>query len=85
MPKVKPLIKKDPREVNVLSEIGATLATLGVSRKELAQRCGMKPSTLNLRMHDIASMRLGELWAIQDLREKMGVKINDDSHGKFGS
>lgn len=77
MPKVKPLTKKDPREVDVLSEIGATLATMGISQKELAIRSGINPSTLNLRMHDIRSMRLGELWSIQDLRKKMGVEINE--------
>lgn len=67
-----PLIKvsKDPREVEILEEIGATLMALGVSQKELARRAKINPSTLNARMHDIGSLRLSELWAIRDVKKR---------------
>lgn len=68
MPVVK--VSRDPREIQILEEIGGTMTALGVSQKELARRAKINPSTLNNRMHDIGSLRLSELWAIQDVRKR---------------
>ena len=41
---------------------------LKVSQKQLAEMAGINPSTLNKRLkQDVGSMRLSELWAIEDL------------------
>lgn len=73
MPKVKSLIKPDPRSVAVLEEIGGTMAVMKITQNELARRTGMSPSTLSNRMKHIGDMRLSELWAIRDLRSRSGV------------
>ncbi len=72
MPRIKPLIKKDPRSVAVLEEIGGTMAVMGITQNELARRSGMSPATLSGRLKHIGDMRLSELWAIQDVRKKAG-------------
>ncbi len=71
MPRVRPLAREDPRETEILSEIGGVLAAMKISRKDLAKLAGINPSTFNLRMKDIGSMRLSELWRIQDIRKKV--------------
>lgn len=72
MPRVKPLLKPDPRQVAVLEEIGGTLAVMKITQNELARRTGMSPATLSNRMKNIGDMRLSELWRIQDVRKKAG-------------
>ena len=76
MPRVKPLTRRDPREIAVLSEIASTLVTMQISRAELARKAGINASTMQKRMNDIGSMRLSELWAIQDARKKAGIELN---------
>lgn len=78
MPKVKPLTKRSREEVEVLTEIGSTMAVLGISRAELARKTGINPSTFQKRMDDIGSMRLSELWAIRAVRKKAGVEIRGE-------
>lgn len=73
MPRVKPLIRPDPRAVAVLEEIGGTLAAMEINQNELAKRIGISPSTLSSRLKHIGDMRLSELWAIQDVRKKSGI------------
>ena len=73
MPRVKPLIRPDPRAVAILEEIGGTLAAMHITQNELARRTGMSPATLSNRMKNIGDMRLSELWAIQDVRKKSGI------------
>ena len=73
MPRVKPLIKRDQRETEVLTEIGGILYAMQISQKELARRSGIHPSTLSQRMHHIGDMRLSELWAIRDVMARSGV------------
>lgn len=70
MPRVKPLIRPDPRATAILTEIGGGMAALRITQGELARRAGIKPSTLSGRMKDIGSMRLSELWAIQKVIER---------------
>ena len=72
MPRVKPLIKPDPRSVAVLEEIGGTMAVMKISQNELAKRVGISPATLSGRLKDIGNMRLSEYWRIQDLRKQAG-------------
>ena len=72
MPRVKPLIRPDPRAVAILEEIGGTLAVMKITQNELARRTGMSPATLSNRMKNIGDMRLSELWRIQDVRKKAG-------------
>jgi DNA-binding transcriptional regulator GbsR (MarR family) len=72
MPRVKPLIKKDPRETAVLEMIGGTMAVMEITQTELAERAGISPSTMSGRLKHIGEMRLSELWAIQDVRKKAG-------------
>ena len=76
MPRVKPLVKRSPEEVAILCEIGATLSAMRISRAELARKAHINPSTMQKRMNDIGSMRLSELWAIQDARKKAGIELN---------
>lgn len=73
MPKVKPLIRPDPRATAVLAEIGGGRTALRITQGEMAKRAGMEPSLLCRRMKDIGSMRLSELWALQDVIER-GLK-----------
>ena len=75
MPRVKPLIRPDPRKTAVLVEIGSIKAALNLSQGELARRAKINPATMSLRMNDIGSMRLSELWAIQDVARKEGVEL----------
>lgn len=68
MPKVKPLVKPDPLEVELRTEIGAGMARLQISPKELAYITGINYSTLMKRIGrkgDIKSLRIGELIAIR--------------------
>ena len=75
MPRVKPLIRPDPRKTAVLAEIGSIKAALNLSQGELARRAKIRPTTFSDRMKDIGSMRLSELWAIQDVARKEGVEL----------
>ena len=72
MPRVKPLAKPDPRETAVREEVGATLTVMRITQNELARQTGMSPATLSNRLRDIGSMRLSELWRIQDVRKRAG-------------
>jgi DNA-binding Xre family transcriptional regulator len=72
MPRVKPLIKPDPRSVAVLEEIGGTMAVMRISQNELARKVGISPATFSGRLKDIGNMRLSEYWRIQDLRKQAG-------------
>lgn len=76
MPRVKPLIRPDPIEIEVASTIG-TIRTLGrLSIKDLAKRAGIDPATLGTRIGkngDIGSLRLREYLAILRVGEDIGV------------
>ena len=73
MPRVRPLAKPDPRETAIREEIGSALAVMRITQNELARQTGMSPATLSNRMRDIGSMRLSELWRIQDVRKRSGL------------
>lgn len=69
MPRVYKLAR-DPRQEEILKEIGGIMAVMKVSRAELARLAGINPSTMAAHMKDIGSMRLSELWAIQDVGKR---------------
>ena len=68
MPKVKPLIKPDPLEDDVISEIAAGMALKNLNIKGLSDRAGINYSTLITRIGmrgDIKRMTIGELIKIR--------------------
>lgn len=76
MPRVKPLIRPDPFQQQILAEIGSGMMVMGITQRELADRAGIERSTLSRRIGkngNIASMTLGELTAIRNVFKKGGV------------
>ena len=73
MPRVKPLIRPDPRETEIRAEVGAAIAALRITQSELAKRVGIAPSTFSRRMEHPGDFRIRELNAIRDLRKREGV------------
>lgn len=68
MPKIKPLIRPDPLETDVISEIASGMAQTKTSMKDLARLTGINYSTLTKRIGrtgDIKTLRLGELILIR--------------------
>lgn len=68
MPKVKPLIKPDPLEDDIISEIAAGMAVKNLNIKGLSDRAGINYSTLITRIGmrgDIKRMTIGELIKIR--------------------
>lgn len=57
----------DPREAGVRELIGGKLLGLDMPRKKLASKVNIPISTLNARIKDPRTMRLGELWDILDI------------------
>ena len=72
MPKVKPLVRPDPRERAIREEIGSIQGVLQINQAAMAKEIGMPNSTLSMRMKNIGTMRLSEYWAIQDMAKKAG-------------
>ena len=73
MPRVKPLIRPDPRATAILNEIGGGMAAMRITQGELARRAGINRQTMSNRMRNIGEMKLSELWALQDVIER-GLK-----------
>lgn len=70
MPKVKPLIRPDPRETDMLREIGAMVATTGKSYRQICQQAGIEYATFMVHKKDPKKMRFGEFWAFADACKK---------------
>ena len=66
MPRVKPLIREDPRETEIRREIGGIMGELRLTQGQLAERAGIDKATFSRRLKDLGSMRLSEYWRIQD-------------------
>lgn len=66
MPRVKPLIKPDDREVAIRKEIGGIMGELRLTQGQLAERARIDKATFSRRLKDLGSMRLSEYWRIQD-------------------
>lgn len=66
MPRVKPLIRPDPLEDELIAEIGAGMAVKKMTILDLADKTGINYSTLKKRLRgDIKSLRIGELILIR--------------------
>lgn len=68
---------KDARRIEVLQYVGGVMGGLHLSTKELSRLTGIKYRTLMNRIGkdgDIGSMKLYELWAIQDVARRRGLK-----------
>lgn len=77
MPRVKPLGRLNPQEVEVRAWIGAGMGALQMNQAELARRAGLDKQTLSNRIGrsgDIGSMRLKELWAIRKVFRQAGYE-----------
>lgn len=72
MPKVKPLIRPDPRASDILARIGSKQAVVGKSYFEICQKGGIPYASFMRHMRDIGDMRLKELWAFEDTCRKLG-------------
>ena len=70
MARVKPLIRLDPREAELLGEIGKLQAMTGKSFKHLCKRAGLSYTTFMLHKRNVKDMRLEELWKFRDICEK---------------
>ena len=68
MPRIKPLIRPDPLETSIRSEIASGMVNKQINIKELSKMTGIRYSTLIDRIGkggDIKSLRIGELIAIR--------------------
>ena len=70
MPKVRNLIKPDPRETDLLREIGGAAAATGKSYRQICKRAGIEYATFMLHKSNVKQMRFGELWAFLDACRK---------------
>ena len=66
MPKVKPLIRPDPRETELLKQIEGMAAATGKSYRQICQKAGIEYGTFMLHKQNVRQMRFGELWAFTD-------------------
>lgn len=76
MPRVKPLIRTDPLEAQLRSEIASGMARMQINAKELSKMTGIRYSTLITRIGkggDIKSLRIGELIEIRRVFRKGGT------------
>ena len=76
MPKVKPLIRTDPLEHQIRSEIASGMGQMQITARELSRMTGINYNTLAKRIGkggDIKSLRLGELIEIRKVFKRGGV------------
>ena len=76
MPRVKPLIRQDPLEAELRSEIASGMARMQINARDLAKMTGIRYSTLITRIGksgDIKSLRIGELIEIRKVFARGGV------------
>jgi hypothetical protein len=66
MGRVKPLIRPDPRETELLGEIGRAQSMTKKSYRYLCKRAGLSYATFMSHKKNIRNMRHGELWAFLD-------------------
>ena len=74
MPRIK-LIRPDPLEAELRSEIASGMARMQINAKELSKLSGIRYSTLITRIGkggDIKSLRIGELIEIRKVFERGG-------------
>ena len=66
MPRVRPLIRPDPRAVAVSGEICELLNQNGITKKDLSRRTGIEYQRLCRMLRNIGTLTMAEYWAIQD-------------------
>ena len=66
MPRVKPLIRPDPRAAAVSGEISELLNRNGITKKDLSRRTGIEYQRLCRMLRNIGTLTMAEYWAIQD-------------------
>ena len=75
MPKVRPLIRPDPRETELLGEIGRLQAMSGKSYRYLCDRAGLEYKTFMAHKANVKQMRYSEFWKFADVCRKEGGAI----------
>lgn len=66
MPRTRTLIRSDPRETELLGEIGRAQSMTKKSYRYLCKRAGLSYATFMSHKKNIRNMRHGELWAFLD-------------------
>ena len=66
MPRVRPLIRPDPREEAVSEEIHELLWRDGITRRALSRRTGIEYQRLCRMLRNVSSLTLKEYWMIVD-------------------
>ena len=66
MPRVKPLIRPDPRATAVSGEISELMNRNGITKKDLSRRTGIEYQRLCRMLRDIGTLTMAEYWLIQD-------------------
>lgn len=66
MPRVKQLIRTDPRQIDLAKQIGGAAAATGKSYRQLCRSAGLEYGTFMLHKRNPETMRFGELWAFLD-------------------
>lgn len=66
MPRTRTLIRSDPRETELLGEIGRAQSMTKKSYRYLCKRAGIEYATFMAHKQNIKNMRYGELWAFLD-------------------
>ena len=73
MPRTPPLVRKDPRGVELRGELAKMREMTGRSYKYLCKKAGIEYSTFMAHKLEPERMRLGELWKFQDVcRREIG-------------
>ena len=70
MARVKPLIRPDPRESQLLGEIGKAQSMTKKSYRYLCEKAGVTYGTFMAHRKNVKNMRYGELWAFFDACRK---------------
>ena len=76
MPKVKPLTRLDPLELEVKTTIGRILAVGRMTIKDMSKRTGINESTLRKKIGpsgNIGELRLKEYMKIKALEMELGI------------
>ena len=76
MPRVKPLIRPDPLDVQVAQVIGAVMIVCGLNIDKLSELTGISPATLARRIGtkgNLDDLKLGEFKKIRQVGIDRGV------------
>ncbi len=70
MPKVRSLVRADPRAVEIRGEIGRLKEMSGKSYRYLCEKAGIPYRTFMRHRQDVGSMKHDELWRFADVCER---------------